>query len=55
MKTVRYDHAHALDLDVFTSDVSNPGSKPAVVFFHGGGMVAGSRKSLFFQKWLLGM
>jgi acetyl esterase/lipase len=46
--TVTYRQAHGLDikLDVYLPEAS--GSPPAVLFFHGGGLVSGNRRDLYF-------
>lgn len=56
MGTITYSHIGSLDIQI---DLHLPldlrqGSRPAIVHFHGGGMIEGCRKTLYFQRWLLG-
>lgn len=56
METITYSRVESLEiqLDLYLPPELNAGLVPALVHFHGGGMIAGSRKSLFFQQWLKG-
>lgn len=56
METITYSHIDSLDiqLDLFLPRELGEGLVPALVHFHGGGMIAGCRKTLFFQHWLKG-
>ena len=57
MKTITYSRVGTLDiqLDLYQPPELKEGPVAAVVHFHGGGMIAGCRKTLFFQHWLKGM
>lgn len=54
METITYSRFETLDiqLDLYLPPELNAGLVPALVHFHGGGMIAGCRKTLFFQQWL---
>ena len=54
METITYSRVDKLDiqLDLYLPPELKEGLVPALVFFHGGGMIAGCRKTLFFQQWL---
>ncbi|KAL2037163.1 hypothetical protein N7G274_010026 [Stereocaulon virgatum] len=54
METVTYSRIGSLDiqLDLYIPHNLPLGRRPAIVHFHGGGMIGGSRKSLFFLQWL---
>ena len=56
METVTYSRIDNLEiqLDLYLPPGLKEGSVPALVHFHGGGMIAGCRKTLFFQQWLKG-
>ena len=56
MKTITYSHVHDLEiqLDLYLPPDVSQGPKGAIIFFHGGGMVAGGRKTLQYEGWLLG-
>ena len=56
METITYSRIDNLEiqLDLYLPPELNEGSVPALVHFHGGGMIAGCRKTLFFQQWLKG-
>lgn len=56
MKTITYSRVEDLDiqLDLYLPPELKAGMVPALVHFHGGGMIAGCRKTLFFQQWLKG-
>ena len=56
MKTITYCTIHSLEiqLDLFVPEHLPSGLVPALVFFHGGGMVSGGRKTLVLQQWLKG-
>lgn len=56
MKTITYSKAAGLDikLDLYIPTPVSSGPKAALVFFHGGGMVTGGRRTLYFQRWLIG-
>lgn len=56
METITYSRIGSLEiqLDLHLSQSLPQGSRPAIVHFHGGGMIGGCRKTLFFQRWLLG-
>lgn len=58
METITYSRVDNLDiqLDLYLPPGLNEceGLVPALVHFHGGGMIAGCRKTLFFQQWLKG-
>lgn len=57
METITYSRIGSLDiqLDLYKPAELKEGPVSAVVHFHGGGMIAGSRKTLAFQHWLKGM
>lgn len=57
METITYSRVGSLDikLDLYIPPEPKQGLVPALVHFHGGGMIAGCRKTLFFQHWLKGM
>ncbi|KAF7594585.1 hypothetical protein BBP40_008852 [Aspergillus hancockii] len=42
---------HDIKLDYYVPHEVN-GSRPAVIYYHGGGMTAGSRQGMGFQHWL---
>ncbi|KAE8360304.1 Alpha/Beta hydrolase protein [Aspergillus caelatus] len=44
---------HDIKLDYYLPAVEE-GCLPAVIYYHGGGMTAGSRRSIGFQHWLYG-
>lgn len=54
METITYSRVGSLDikLDLYIPPEPKQGLVPALVHFHGGGMIAGCRKTLFFQHWL---
>lgn len=56
METITYSQVGSLDiqLDLYLPPELNEGLVQAVVHFHGGGMIAGCRKTLYFQNWLKG-
>ncbi len=56
METITYSRVETLDiqLDLYLPPELKEGLVPALVHFHGGGMIAGCRKTLFFQQWLKG-
>lgn len=56
METITYSRFETLDiqLDLYLPPELSAGLVPALVHFHGGGMIAGCRKTLFFQQWLKG-
>ena len=57
METITYSRIDDLEvqqLDLFLPPGLKEGLVPALVHFHGGGMIAGCRKTLFFQTWLKG-
>lgn len=45
MKTITYSRIGSLDikLDLYVPDTQHKGPLPALVFYHGGGIVAGNR------------
>ncbi|KAH9916852.1 Alpha/Beta hydrolase protein [Fomitopsis serialis] len=53
MLTVTYSRVGSLDikLDIEVPAHPNSGALPAVIYFHGGGMVAGSRRDALFPEW----
>ena len=55
MKTITYSRVGDLEiqLDLYLPPDVSPGPKAVIIFIHGGGMIGGCRKTLFFQKWLL--
>ena len=55
IKTVTYSRVDDLEiqLDLYLPPDVPPGPKGAIIFFHGGGMVAGCRKSLNYEEWLI--
>lgn len=56
LETITYSRLGSLDIQFDLYSPLNPqqGPRPSIVFFHGGGMAAGCRKTLIFQKWLKG-
>ena len=56
METITYSRIDDLEvqLDLYLPPGLKEGLVPALVHFHGGGMIAGCRKTLFFQTWLKG-
>lgn len=54
MTTIAYSRVETLDiqLDLYLPPDLKEGPVPAIVHFHGGGMIAGCRKTLFYQQWL---
>ena len=56
METVTYSRVETLDIqvDLYLPTGLKEGLVPALVFFHGGGMISGCRKTLIFQQWLKG-
>lgn len=57
MQSITYSHVDSLDikLDLHLPPELAAGPVPALVHFHRGGMMAGSRKTLASQHWLKGM
>lgn len=55
IKTITYSHVDDLEiqLDLYLPPDVPPGPKGAIIFFHGGGMVAGGRKTLSYEEWLI--
>ena len=55
-KTVVYSKVQGLDIkvDIYVPSILPAGSHPALVLFHGGGMVAGNRQGVLIQQWLIG-
>jgi acetyl esterase/lipase len=56
METVTYSRIDSLEtgLDIYLPPNLPAGPRPAIVHFHGRGMIGGCRKILLFQRWLLG-
>ena len=56
METITYSQVGSLDIkfDLYLPPEMKAGLVQAVVHFHGGGMIAGCRKTLLFQNWLKG-
>lgn len=57
MTSITYSRVGSLDieLDLYLPPEPKEVLIPALVHFHGGGMIAGCRKTLAFQQWLKGM
>ena len=57
MTSITYSSIESLDiqLDLYLPPEPKEGAVAALVYFHGGGMIAGCRKTLGFQRWLKGM
>ena len=57
METVTYSRVDSLDIqfDLYLPAGLNQSLVPALVHFHGGGMIAGCRKTLSFPHWLKGI
>ncbi|KAJ5753580.1 alpha/beta-hydrolase, partial [Penicillium nucicola] len=43
---------HDIKMDYYLPPATSTGSLPAMIYYHGGGMTAGSRRSLSFPHWL---
>lgn len=58
--TFEFDPAHGTELDVYLpprdahqhDDTPAVQERPAVVYFHGGGMTSGGKVDLLFPDWL---
>ena len=57
MKTIVYSRIGSLEikLDLYVPASSKAKTLPAIVFFHGGGMTAGSRKDVFYPEDMEGL
>ena len=56
MQTITYSRVDTLEiqLDLYLPPELREGLVPALVHFHAGGMIAGCRKTLYYQQWLKG-
>ena len=56
MPTITYSRVADLDieLDFELPPSPTPGALPAVIYIHGGGLVAGGRRDAFFPEWFRG-
>ena len=57
MKTITFSRIGSLDikLDLYVLDIQHKGPLPALVFYHGGGTVAGNRKDAAYHKGIESM
>ena len=57
MKTITFSRIGSLDikLDLYVPDTQHKGPLPALVFYHGGGTVAGNRKDAGYHQGIESM
>jgi hypothetical protein len=47
-----FTYSQGVDLDAYIPSITGP--IPVLIFFHSGGMVAGSKRDILFPTWLVG-